>query len=151
MSLSTLYTVRSRTTTASPARRNGYLPPRCPRGPDIAADAAHGRGPLQADLVQEQHERARDVEAVGEEGPVPGVGLLLRGQAADGEDDLVGVAREQVAAAAAAVGEEPAPGGVPLLDDRAVGGRRARHHPPDSFSTQRKAGMSSLEPSRRPA
>ena len=95
--------------------------------PDIAADAAHGRDPLQADLVEEQHERARDVEAVGEEGPVPGVGLLLGRHAADGEDDVVGLAREQVAAAGAAVDEEPAAGGVPPLDLLAVGRRRAGH------------------------
>jgi len=101
-----------------------------PARPDIAADAARGRGPLQADLVEERDEGARDVEAVGEEGPVARVGLLLGHHTTDGEDDVVGLTREQVAAAGTAVDEEPAAGGMPPLDLLAVGRRRAGHKLP---------------------
>ena len=42
---------------------------------------------------------------------------------------MVGLAREEVAAARAAVDQEPVPGGVPPLDLLAVRRRRARHQP----------------------
>ncbi len=87
-------------------------------------------GQLQRHLVEEEHEGARDVVAVGEVGPVPGVGLLLRLHPADGEDHVGGVARQQVAAAGAAVGQQPVAAGVPLLDEGAVGRRRAGHDAP---------------------
>ena len=54
---------------------------------------------LEHDLPEEQDERARDVEAVGEERAVAGIRLLLRGDAAHREDDLVRLAGQEVAAA----------------------------------------------------
>ena len=86
------------------------MPPRCPRGRTSRRRRAPRRRPLEHDLPAEQHERSRDVEAVGEERAVAGIGPLLRAHPADGEDHLVGLAREQVAAARAAVDEQPDPG-----------------------------------------
>ena len=75
--------------------------------PDVPADRAGRGGHLQRDLPGEQRQRAGDVEAVGEEGAVAGVGALLGIDPADREDHLVGLAREQVAAAGAAVDQQP--------------------------------------------
>ena len=94
-----------------------------PGGPDR-------RGPLDDHLPHEQHQRPGDVEAVGEEGPVAGVGAALVVGAADREDRCLGLAREQVAATGAAVGEQAVPGRVAALDLGAIGGRGADHHPP---------------------
>ena len=99
-------------------------------GADVATGGAERCGDLEADLEQKQHEGARDVEAVGQERPVARVGLLLGLGAADRQDRLVGLAGEQVAAARAAVGEQPDPAGEAALDLRAVGRRRARDHTP---------------------
>ena len=110
------------------------VPPRAhvaSRGPDR-------RGDLEQNLPAEQDERPGDVEAVGEERAVSGVGPPLYVHAADRQDDLVGLAREQVASAGAAVHQEPGAGRVPTLDLGAVRGRRARDqhpglllHPPE--------------------
>ena len=90
--------------------------------------ASRGRSrPLQDDLPAEQHERARDVEAVGEERAVARVRLLLRLDPADREDDLLGLAREQVPPARAAVREQADTARVPPLELRAIGRCRARH------------------------
>ena len=97
---------------------------------DVAAAGADRRGPLQQDLPDEQHERARDVEAVREEGAVAGVRTLLGLDPADGQDHLVGIAREQVAAAGAAVGQQAGARGAAALDLGAVGRRGAGHHRP---------------------
>src|ERR1700754_4817774 len=119
MSRMTPKTMRSRTATQSAARRNGYTPPRCPRGCD----------PLEDDLPDEEHERPRHVRTVGEECAVAGVRPLLLLHPAHGEDHLVGLARQQVPAAGAAVDEEAPPGGQPALDLGAVGRSRAGHDP----------------------
>ena len=92
--------------------------------PDVAPLRPPGGRPLEHDLPEEEHEHRDDVEAVGEERPVAGIRALLGVHAADGQDHVVGLAREQVAAARAAVGEQALPGGVPALDLRAV--RRPR-------------------------
>ncbi len=104
---------------------------------NVAADRAQGRGPLEAELPEEEDEDARDVEAVREERAIAGVRPLLGLHPADGEDQVLGLAREEVPSARAAVCQQPDPGRVPPLDLRAVGGRRARHqraglllHPP---------------------
>ncbi len=97
--------------------------------PDVAADRAQRRRPLEEQLPHEEDERARDVVAVGEKRPVAGVRLLLGLHPADGEDHLVRLAGEEVAAAGAPVDEEPDPGRVPPLDLLAVGRCRARHQP----------------------
>ena len=49
-----------------------------PARADVAARGARGGGDLEHDLPGEQHERARDVEAVGEERAVAGVRALPR-------------------------------------------------------------------------
>ena len=45
---------------------------------DVAAGGAQRGGDLEHDLPDEQHERPGDVEAVGEEGAVAGVGAAAR-------------------------------------------------------------------------
>ena len=104
------------------------MPPRCPRGRTSRRIARRRRDPLEDDLESEEHERARHVVAVGEERPVPRVGLLLLLHPADGEDHVLRLAGEQVAAAGAAVDEQADAGRVTALDLRAVRRRRARHH-----------------------
>ena len=84
------------------------------------------RRELEHDLPEEEHEDARHVEAVREERPVAGVRLLLLVHPADREDAVVGLAREQVAAARAAVAQQPVTR-VAALDLGAVGRRRAGH------------------------
>src|SRR5215204_4070363 len=69
----------------------------------VATDPAQRRNPFEDDLPGEQDERTSDVEAVGEERAVAGVRALLGLETADGEDDLLGLTGEQVAAARAAV------------------------------------------------
>src|SRR5262249_41467313 len=49
--------------------------------------------------------------------------------AADGEDDLLRLTREKVAAGGTTTREQAAAGGVPALDLLAVGGGRAGHEP----------------------
>ena len=64
---------------------------------------------------------------------------------------MVGLARDEVAAACASVDQEADPGGTPALDLGAIGGAEQVMRVAVSFSTQRNAGMSSFEPSRIPA
>ncbi len=96
----------------------------------VAARAADGGRPLEAHLEEEEHEGARDVEPVGEEGAVVGVGLLLGLEPADGEDVAVGLAGEQVAAARAAVPQQALPAAVAALDLGAVRRGGAGHQDP---------------------
>ena len=65
----------------------------------VAADRAERSRPFEDDLPPEQDERSRDVEPVGEERAIARVRALLGVHPADGEDDFLGLAREQVAAA----------------------------------------------------
>ncbi len=94
---------------------------------DVPPDRSQRRGPLEDDLPEEEDERPRDVVSVCEERAVAGVRTLLGVHAAHGEDDVVGLAREEVPAARATVGQKTVPR-VPALDLRAVGRRRAGHH-----------------------
>ena len=114
------------------------MPPRCPRGRTSRRRARSAAVHSSSTSQHEQHQRAGDVEAVGQERPVAGVRALLGLHPADGQDHLVGLAREQVAAARAAVGQQSDAGRQAALDLRAVGGGRARHqraglllHPPE--------------------
>src|SRR5204863_2463659 len=70
---------------------------------------------------------AGDVEAVGEERAVAGVRPLVGAHPADGEDDLPGLPREEVAPARPAVDEQAAAVRVAALDLRAVAGGGAGH------------------------
>ena len=69
----------------------------------VAADGAQSGRPLEDHLPREEHEHACDVEAVGEERAVAGVCLLLLLHPAHGQDHVVRLAREQVAATCASV------------------------------------------------
>ena len=106
------------------------MPPRCPRGRTsrrIARRAAiHSRITSQ----KTQHEHAGDVEAVREERAVARVGALLRLHPADGEDHVIGLAGEQIAAARTSVPQQAPAARVPALDLGAVGRRRAGVSPP---------------------
>ena len=84
---------------------------------------------LQDDLPEPEREDTGDVRAVGEERAVAGIGLLLLRDPAGREERGVGVAREQVAAAGAAVGEQSGAGGAVPFDRRAVVRVRAGEHP----------------------
>ena len=107
------------------------MPPRWPRGRTSRAVARSGRGPLEEHLPDEQDERPRHVDAVGEERPVAGVRLLLGLHPADGEDHLLRLAGEQVPAARAAVDEQPdARSRARRSISAQSGGRRARHQRP---------------------
>ena len=86
----------------------------------VASCGAGGSRQLQHDLPPEQHERARDVEPVGQERAIAGVRPALRVRAAHREDRLVGLARQEVAAARSAVDQQPDAGGVTSLDLGAV-------------------------------
>ena len=129
MSARTPETIRSRTGTQSAAAEERIRPAAVAARLDVAPPLARRRDELEDDLPREQDERPGDVVAVGEERPVAGVRLLLRLDAADREDHVVGLAREQVPAARAAVREQPDAGRPPPLDLGAVGRRRAGHHP----------------------
>ena len=101
-----------------------------PAGPHVAPRSL-GRGrDLQHDLPEEQHERARDVEAVGQERAVARVRALLGVGPADRQDRLVRLAGEQVPATGPAVAQEADPGRPARLDLRAVRRRGAGHDPP---------------------
>jgi hypothetical protein len=99
-----------------------------PARPDVATSFPEGGRPLEEHLPEEQDEDAHDVEAVGEERAVAGVRPFLRLDPADGEDHLVRLPREKVAAARAAVEQEALVARVPPLELRAVRRSRARHH-----------------------
>ena len=95
-------------------------------GPHVTAlGTARGRD-LERHLPEEEDEGPRHVEAVREKRPVPRVCLLLGVHPADREDHVVGLAREQIAAARAPVPEQSMTGVTPL-DLGTVGRRRARH------------------------
>ena len=94
----------------------------------VTANRTKRGRPFQDHLPAEQHQGAGGVVAVGEEGAVAGVRLLLRLHPADGEDHLVRLAGEEVAAAGAAVDEQTDPGAEPPLELGAVRRRRAGHH-----------------------
>ena len=96
-----------------------------PSRPHIAPDCSERRSPLEDHLPREEDERSRDVETVREERAIAGVRLLLGLHPADGEDHLLGLAREQVAAARAAIDEQADARGAVGLDARAVGGSGA--------------------------
>jgi hypothetical protein len=89
--------------------------------PHVATGGAGRCRQLEHDLPEEEHEGARDVEPVGQEGPVARVRALVGLDAADREDRLVGLAREQVAAAGAAAREQALAGRVARLDFGAGG------------------------------
>ncbi len=93
----------------------------------IAPAGSQCRGHLKRDLPEEQDQRASDIEAVCEESAVAGIGSLLLLHAADGEDDLLCLAGEQVAAARPAISQEPR-ARMAALDLCAVRRRRAGHH-----------------------
>ena len=95
-----------------------HVTPALPRGGDQ----------LQQDLPEEQHERAGGVRGVGEERAVAGIGPLLVRHPAGGQQRLVRLARQEVAAAGPAVRQQPDPGRVGAFDLRAVAGVRAAHH-----------------------
>ena len=120
--------MRSRTITHIAPRMSGIDAAAMAPRAHVAPCRARGGRQLEHDLPEEEHERARDIEAVGQEGAVAGVRLALRLGAAHREDHLLGLAREQVAAARAAVDEQPDPGRVAALDLGAVRRRRADHH-----------------------
>ena len=97
---------------------------------DVALDLPRRRGQLEEDLPEQRARAPRDVEAVGEERAVAGVRLLLGADPAHGQQHVVGVAGEQVAAARAAVREQAVARRVPPLDLGAVVGVRADHQRP---------------------
>jgi hypothetical protein len=90
---------------------------------NVAARLTRGGDPLQPDLPGEQRKRPGDVETVGEKRPVPRVRPLLGLHPAHREDRLLGLAREEIAPAGAAVREEPAAVREPSLDRGAIRGR----------------------------
>ena len=103
------------------------MPPRCPRG----ARRGGSRGsppPTPAPPPRRTARASRDVEAVGQEGPIAGVRLLLGLHPADREDHLVRLTREEIAAAGTSVAKQADPGRATALDLGAVGRRRAGHH-----------------------
>ncbi len=106
----------------------------------VAPDRADRGRPLQDDLPDDEHQGAGDVEAVGVEGAVAGVGPLLGVDPADREDRLVGLARQQVAPARPAAGEE--------ADARWRGGARSRRSRP--APSRSSADRSPSRPSGRP-
>ena len=134
------------------------------RGPHQRVDAAavaawshvaprrpERRRPFEQDLPREEDESPGDVEAVREERAIAGVRPLLGAHPAHGQDHLVRLAGEQVAAARAPVASRP----IPVERSRSISsqspGPEQAMTRPVSLSTQRKAGMSSFDPSRMPA
>ena len=92
---------------------------------NITSNRAQRRRVLEVDLPEREREHARDVRAVGEERAVAGVRALLRVHPADREDHVVGLAREEVATARAAVDQQAAARRVAALDLGAVRGAGA--------------------------
>ena len=95
----------------------------------VAPALARRGDQLEHDLPEHEHERAGDVRAVGEERAVAGVGALLVGDAAGGEERRVGLAGQQVAAARPAVRRAARRRRARALDRRAVVRVRAGDHP----------------------
>src|SRR4051812_39801926 len=98
--------------------------------PDVTPYRAYGRADLDQYLPPEQDECARDVESVREERSVARVRPAFGIRAADGQDRLLRLARQQVSAARPAVRQQADAGRVPALDLGAVSGRGATHHAP---------------------
>src|SRR5262249_58834017 len=98
-----------------------------PARPDVAPLRADRRSPFEDDLPEEEHEHPRDVEAVREERAIARIRALVLVDPADGEDDLVSLAREEIPAARAAVREQADPRRPPMLDLGAVRRLRAGH------------------------
>ena len=115
-------------------------PAAVPARPHVPPGRAHRRRPFEDELPAEEHERPRHVEAVREERAIARIGALLGAHPADREDHLVGLAREQVPAARAAVHEQPDPGRM----DRARS-PRSRRGP-----STRSCGRSPSRPSGMP-
>ena len=92
-----------------------------------------------------------DVEAVGEEGAVAGVGLLSASIRLTVRIMWSASPEKRLPRLAPPSASSPCPRRVTPFDLGAVLRRRAGHERAVSFSTQRKAGMSSFEPSRIPA
>ncbi len=116
----------------------------------VPADGPQRRRPLEHELPEEEHERARDVVAVCEERAVAGVRLLLGLHAADGEDRRLRLARQQVAAARAAVHEQAHTRGVTPLELGAVRRRRAGHHGPRLLLDPAEGGDVLVRPEQDP-
>src|SRR4029079_13101660 len=87
----------------------------------VAPDRPERRGPLEQDFPEEEDQRSRDVEPVREERAIAGIRALLGAHAADREEDFLGLAGEQVAAAGTTVDEQADAGGAIGLDERAGG------------------------------
>ena len=119
--------------------------------PNIAAFGSPGGRPLEHDLPEEQHQNGDDVEPVREERAVAGIRALLGVHPADRQDHVVSFARKQISAAGAPVDQQPLPVACRRSISAQSGGPEQATSFAVSFSTQRKAGMSSFEPSRMPA
>ena len=127
------------------------MPPRWPRGRTSRRLARIAAVHSSTHLPDEQHQRPGDVEAVGEEGAVAGVGALLGLDPADGEDRP---RRPRPRAGCRGWRRRRPAARRPVTRRRSISAQSAGAEQviirPLSFSTQRKAGMSSLEPSRMP-
>ena len=106
------------------------MPPRWPRGRTSRRAARIAADHLEQHLPDEQNERARDVEAVGEEGAVAGFGsfsasirLTVRITSSASPDS-------RLPRLAPPSTSRPDAVCVPALDLGAVGRRRAGHHTP---------------------
>ncbi|MFM9124945.1 MAG: AMP-binding enzyme, partial [Actinomycetota bacterium] len=91
-------------------------------GHDVAADLLRGGEQLAADVDDPEHQRAEHRVRVGEVREVVGAAGRAGLQRGDREARVLGVARDEVAAARAAAGEEAAPVGVAALDLRGARG-----------------------------
>src|SRR5262247_865606 len=77
-----------------------------PAWPDVSSDRQQRGGPLEHHFPNEEHERAPDVEAVGEERPVAArVCLPLGLDTTHSEDHMVGLAREEISSTGSAISE----------------------------------------------
>ena len=121
--------IRSRTSTHIVARSSGVDPAAVATRAHVASRRPDRGRPLQQHLPAEQHERPGHVEPVGEERPIARVGLLLGLHPANRQDHLVGLPREQVAPAGAALDEQPDARRAATLDLGAVVRRRAADQP----------------------
>ena len=92
--------------------------------PDVAPALLRCRDQLEDHLPGEEDEATRHVEPVGEERAVARVGRAFGLHAADGEDDVIRSAGEEVAAARATTREQPRAARVSPLELGAVLGRR---------------------------
>ena len=105
------------------------MPPRCPRGRTSRRAARIAAVNSSATSHPNRTSARVTLKPLAKKARYPGFAPSLGVHAADREDDLVGLAREQVAAACAAVFEQPDAGRVPSLDLRAVVRRGAGDQP----------------------